>query len=402
MVNINKLTKGFKLKINKRKSNWRTLDSRESLPQTLSDEYMLYSDTEAELYQAKVNVEANRSFVSYTNKNENISNTNNILAGLNSNNNIGRSKTAYTRPSANIYRNNTNTPSQNSYLYQSIKNSSSNNSTPYTSVPNSPLSIDSYDTYINDQKINNNNPFKVNLNSTVNPKATTTEINTQLSIVTNTDPAYSHTLVSPIEFDGSGKEIKQKTESVNSNNNNNTNTNTTKDFPVKSKSIKKLKPLITFDIPPVVTPMAPESDSDEVGHRRRSKKSKKYSKKRHSPSLSMDTSDKEISKKSAYIYGSNKVSSYENTSTIASKVNRCLNSPTEEDDDVPLGIIQYKCLSSLLQESAPPNISSLQSNTKPYKSSNMKNDYGYISPTEKYDIPRFNNYSSYYHENYVI
>jgi len=84
-----------------------------------------------------------------------------------------------------------------------------------------------------------------------------------------------------------------------------------------------------------------------------------------------------------------------------------LNSPTEEDDDVPLGIIQYKCLSSLLQESAPPNISSLQSNTKSYKSSHLKDSYGYISPSEycskeKYGIPKYINYSNYYHENYVI
>lgn len=442
MVNINKLTKGFKLKINKKKkSNWRTLNSRESLPQTPTDEYMLYSDTEAELYQAKVNVEANRSFVSYNNNSynnnfnkENFTNTNNILAGLNSNNNfVSRSKTSYTRPTTNNYTynnsinnfnhnnnnniNTNNTQLQSSYLYPGNKTSSSSNNIQYTSAPNSPVMVDSFDTYANDYKISNNNPFKMNINtnvSTINPKATMTEINTQLNMISNNDPAYSHTLVSPIEFDGSGKEIKPKASSNNIsfelNNNTSTATETTshhsKEHPSKSKSIKKLKPLITFDIPPVVTPMAAESDSDEVGHRRRSKKNKKYSKKRYSPSLSNETYDSKEDKKSAYIYGNDK-GSYEPSSAISTRTNRSKSSPTEEDDDVPLGIIQYKCLSSLLQESAPPNISSLQSNTKSYKSSHLKDSYGYISPSEycskeKYGIPKYINYSNYYHENYVI
>ncbi|KAG4085911.1 hypothetical protein H8356DRAFT_1737304 [Neocallimastix lanati (nom. inval.)] len=489
---INKLTRGLKFKINKKKSAWKTLNSKDSLPPTPTEEYMLYSDTEAELYQAKANIEANRSFTyqSSSFNNEINNNIGNILVNSytnnnnNSNNNIfiGRSKTTYSRPSTATFTFNNNTlnrmsttqsqfpsQSQNKYLYPSAtisenrKNSfqtivaspppNSNtqpistsfitpsssfslNNTSYVSAPNSPISTDSSDTFVvNDIKISSSNPFRNDINTNTNTntnnnnnttnlnrsKATNNEIKNCLTISTdNMDPAMGHTLISPIEFDGSGKEIKSNdtntvkfninTNTTNNNKNTNTNTNnsTTKEQPPKkSKSIKRIKPLITFDTPPVVTPITPESDSEENvrGHKRSGKKSKRNSKKLASPLLTLKTTElnKDISKNSY-----NKFSP-ESASVIAYKANMRMNSPMEEDDDVPLGIIQYKCLSSLLKESAPTNISSLQSNTKSYKSSSqhVKSSYDYISPSEyysreKYDYPNFAKYSSYYHENYVI
>jgi len=497
---INKLTRGLKFKINKKKSAWKTLNSKDSLPPTPTEEYMLYSDTEAELYEAKANIEANRSFTyqssSYNNEMNN--NIGNILINSytnnnnNSNNNIfiGRSKTTYSRPSTTTFTFNNNTlnripittqsqfqsqtQSQNKCLYpsttitesrknsfqtivasppnsntkpistsyttpsSSFSSSFSTNNPPYVSAPNSPSSTDSSDTFVvNDIKISSNNPFRNgintnnnnNTNTTLNrPKATTNEIKNHLTITTaNIDPAMGHTLISPIEFDGSGKEIKSNntntvkfntntTNTATDNNKNNTNekssNNSTKEqLPKKSKSIKRIKPLITFDTPPVVTPITPESDSEEkvCGHKRSGKKSKRNSKRLSSPPsplLTIKTTElnKNVSKNKI-----NNKFSPESASMIAYRANMRMNSPMEEDDDVPLGIIQYKCLSSLLKESAPTNISSLQSNTKSYKSSSqhVKNSYDYISPSEyysreKYNYPNFANYSSYYHENYVI
>ncbi|ORX77078.1 hypothetical protein BCR32DRAFT_248223 [Anaeromyces robustus] len=468
---ISKLTKGLKLKINKKKkSNWKSLHSNESLPPTPSEELMLYSGTEEELYQAKMNVQANRSFsyhTSHLSDNETNYNTNNILAGLNSTNNqtnissmaIGRSKTTYNQPNTTSYsyqngsvlRNNNfnlyqqTQTLQNNYLYPTSNNtnrknsyqtvcvtspssstsqskpipinytSSSTNNIPYPSAPNSPLSFDSSDTYVND-----NNPFKIN--TTINPKATTKQINTQLTITTtNIDPALSHSLISPIEFDGSGNEIKRSTTiaTINMNqqetttNSRTTKQNSNKEQISRSKSAKRIKPLITFDTPPVVTPItAPDSDFEDSirGRKRSSKKSKKHVKKRSSNLLTLKTTDikdSSLSKMNKKSYSGNNYSSGPSSAAIAAKVNKRLYSSNEEDDDVPLGIIQYKCLSSLLQESAPSNISSLQSNTKSFKS-HSKNNYGYVSPpatddpycsSEKYDFPKFNNY---YHENYVI
>lgn len=433
---ISKITKGLKFKINKKKkNNWKTLNSNESLPPTPTDEeYMLYSDTEAELYKAKVNVEANRSF-SFNNTNENNNmNTRNILNNLNNtpayaSNVIGRSKT-YNNRTTYTYNNRPTfgAQAQNKYIYtpnnttsntESRKNSfqtlcqnnttsqpisiqytsSSNNSTPYTSAPNSPISIDSSDTCVNDIKMNSNNPFIKN-SSNLKPKN-----NNLLSVNTaNMDPALSHTLISPIEFDGSGNEIKKSTTTTTTTNVNVTvqPQNKTTEQPVRTKSVKRIKPLITFDTPPVVSPITAETDSDEYvrGRKRSGKKHKKYSKKRSSL-LTLKTNDlKEMTKGKVYS---------EPTSAIAARAHSRLNSPNsasnEEDDDVPLGIIQYKCISSILKESGPTNISSLQSNTK--KSHKSKNNYGYMSPPresylEKYDIPKFNNYSSYYQENYVI
>jgi len=446
---ISKLTKGLKFKINKKKkNNWKTLHSNESLPPTPKDEeYMLFSDTEAELYKAKVNVEANRSF-SFNNSNTNSTdnsnaNTNNVLSGINntpaySSNVIGRSKTYNNRTTYTTYNNRPTfgAQAQSNYLYtpnnitESRKNSfqtvcppqnvnstqpitiqyttSSNNSTPYSSVPNSPISFDSSDTYVNELKANSNNPF---LNNTIKPKT-----NNFLTVSTaNMDPALSHSLISPIEFDGSGKEIKKSTTTttttnvnvtVTSQNNTTTtttqNTTTSESQPVRNKSVKKVKPLITFDTPPVVSPITTvETDSDDYlrGRKRSSKKHKKYSKKRSS-NLTLKTDLKEMNK--------TKVCS-EPTSAIAAKAHLRLNSPNstsnEEDDDVPLGIIQYKCISSILKETGPTNISSLQSNTK--KSHKSKNSFGYMSPPheaflEKYDYPKFNNYNNYHQENYVI
>jgi len=429
---ISKLTKGLKFKINKKKKNtWKTLNSNESLPPTPTDEeYMLYSDTEAELFKAKVNVEANRSF-SFNNTNntnntntENTMNTKNILSGLNNtpaytSNVIGRSKT-YNNRTTYTYNNRPTfgAQAQNQYLYtpntitESRKNSfqtvcppqhvnstqpisiqytsSSNNTTPYSSVPNSPISIDSSDTYVNNPFIKNNAKPKVNNFLTVS--------------TTNIDPALSHSLISPIEFDGAGKEIKKSTSTTTTTNVNvivSTENNTTEQ-PVRNKSVKRIKPLITFDTPPVVTPITADSDSDEYlrGRKRSGKKHKKYSKKRSS--LTLKT--KELKDMS-----NNKVSSEPSSAVIAARAHMRLNSPnsvsTEEDDDVPLGIIQYKCISSILKETGPTNISSLQSNTK--KSHKSKNNYGYMSPPresflEKYDYPKFNNYNNYYQENYVM
>jgi len=447
---ISKLTKGLKLKINKKKkSNWKSLRSNESLPPTPTEELMLYSSTEDEIYQAKINVEANRSFsyhTSHFNNNE-TNNTNNILSGLNSSNYqtnssnipIGRSRTTYNQPNNssfsyqndNILKSNNfniyqqQTTQQNNYLYPTSNNSSrknsyqticvtspsstqatpipinytssSTNSTAYPSAPNSPLSLDSSDTYVND-----NNPFKMNL--TINPKSTTKQVNNHLTITTsNMDPALSHSLISPIEFDGSGNEIKPSITTTTKNIDKqheikSTKQNNNKDPIPRSKSAKRIKPLITFDTPPVVTPMtAPDSDFEDNlrGRKRGGKKSKKHVKKRSSKLLSLKTSDV----KDSSLPTMNKKPSFDN--------NKHLFSNNEEDDDVPLGIIQYKCLSSLLQESAPSNISSLQSNTKSFKS-HSKNNYAYISPSavdtsfgssEKYVFPKLNNY---YHENYVI
>lgn len=448
---ISKLTKGFKFRINKKKkNNWKTLNSNESLPPTPTDEeYMVFSDTEAELYKAKTNITSNLSFsFSNTNSNnttENNMHTKNILSGINNNtatyssNVIGRSKT-YNNCSTYNNRPTVGAPqAQNKYLYtpntitESRKNSfqtvcppqnvnstqpitiqyttSSNNSTPYSSVPNSPISFDSSDTCVNELKANYNNPFLTN---------TKPKVNNFLNVSTaNSDPALSHSLISPIEFDGAGNEIKKSTTTTTTTNvnvtvipqNTNTTTSTTttnnnnsESQPVRNKTVKRVKPLITFDSPPVVSPMtAADSDSDEYirGRKRSSKKHKKYTKKYTSKKLTLKTNDlKEMTKL--------KVSS-EPTSAIAARAQLRLNSPNsvsnEEDDDVPLGIIQYKCISSILKETDPINISSLQSNTK--KSHKSKNNYGYMSPPhehflEKYDPPKYNNYNNYYQENYVI
>ncbi|KAL6621488.1 hypothetical protein U3516DRAFT_795987 [Neocallimastix sp. 'constans'] len=342
---------------------------------------MLYSDTEAELYQAKANIEANRSFTyqSSSFNNEINNNIGNILVNSytnnnnNSNNNIfiGRSKTTYSRPSTATFTFNNNTlnrmsttqsqfpsQSQNKYLYPSAtisenrKNSfqtivaspppNSNtqpistsfitpsssfslNNTSYVSAPNSPISTDSSDTFVvNDIKISSSNPFRNDINTNTN---------------TNTN-----------------------------NNNNTTNLNRSK---ATNNEIKNCLTISTDNMDPamVVTPITPESDSEENvrGHKRSGKKSKRNSKKLASPLLTLKTTElnKDISKNSY-----NKFSP-ESASVIAYKANMRMNSPMEEDDDVPLGIIQYKCLSSLLKESAPTNISSLQSNTKSYKSSSQ-------------------------------
>ncbi|OUM66803.1 hypothetical protein PIROE2DRAFT_5902 [Piromyces sp. E2] len=450
---ISKLTKGLKLKINKKKkNNWKTLNSNDSLPATpVEEEYMLFSDTEAELYKAKANVEANRSFSfnntnNTTNHNDNNMSTKNILGSINNTSNfIGRSKTYNNRTTTyNTYNVNNRsiygTSPSNKYLYtpnattESRKNSfqticspqnvnstqpitikytsPSNNTTPYSSVPNSPISIESSDTYVNEMKANSNNPFiRKNSASNAKPKS-----NNFLSVSTaNMDPALSHSLISPIEFDGSGKEIKKSSSTTTTTNVNVTVTpeqNTassnqnkpSEPQPIRSKSIKRVKPLITFDTPPVVSPITAETDSDDYirGRKRSSKKHKKYSKKRSS-NLTLKTSElKELAK--------NKFSS-EPTSVIAARAHSKLNSPqsssNEEDDDVPLGIIQYKCISSILKETGPTNISSLQSNTKKSHKSKNNYGYGYMSPPrevylEKYDFPKFNNYTSYYQENYVI
>jgi len=436
---INKLTKGLKLKINKKKkSNWKNLNSG-GIPRTPTDDSMIYSDTEAELYQAKINVEANRSFSYHNNayNNESYSNTNNILAALNSNNDkfVNRSKTTYQRPTTNTYTYNSTINSFNNNLgrkpqttqgnyniypsttTESRKNSlqnvvaaskttnpqpiqiqytsSSTNSAPYTtSTTTSPLSLDTSDAFINE--LNSNNPFKsdINLNAnSIHPKATTSQINSQLSIP-NTDMAMSHTLISPIEFDVSGNEIKSNNNtnvatSTESNSHKDVNQSKEQKQPSRSKSIKKVKPLITFDKPPVVSPMTVDSEDEENtrGRKRGSRKNKKYSKKRSSPSLKVKTTELRDRSKSVPNFG--KRSSYEGK--LNSIKPSLVISPTkakkgnEEDDDIPLGIIQYKCISSILQESAPPNISSLQSNTKKsYKSSNAKDNYGYLSPTEHY------------------
>lgn len=484
---ISKLTKGLKLKINKKKkSNWKTLKSSDSLPPTPTDEYMLYSDTEAELYNAKINVQANRSFCHTSNKenNENI-NTNNILSGLNSSNGISRSKTYNNRTTTTTYNNRTTfgvtqqSYQQNKNIYPtssvtgSRKNSfqtlyasspqnpnnlinsttqpipihltsstCSTQSTPIHSI-NSPISSDSSETVVNEIKGNSKNPFMIMDNTTntttINPKTTISQINHLTVNTTNMDPALTHSLISPIEFDGAGNEIKNssttfksttiqpasssitvnKPSSKSTPSNQTTKQNNTTE-PLRSKSIKRIKPLITFDKPPMVSPMTTESDSDECvrGRKRSSKKSKKYSKKRSSL-LAIKTSDlketnrkREASmptvgtKKSSYTY--NKYSS-EPASAIAARANIRLQSPNspcnEEDDDVPLGIIQYKCLSTLLKESAPTNISSLQSNTKSSYKTHIKDNYGYVSPPpmdDKYDFSKYTTYTNYYQENYVI
>jgi hypothetical protein len=436
---INKLTKGLKLKINKKKkSNWKNLNSG-GIPRTPTDESMIYSDTEAELYQAKINVEANRSFSYHNNayNNDSYTNTNNILAALNSSNDkfVNRSKTTYQRQTTNTYTYNSTITSYNNNLgrkpqtsqgnyniypsttTESRKNSlqnvvassqtttntqpiqiqytsSSTNSAPYTSSSTtiSPLSLDTSDTFINE--LNSNNPFKsdINLNAnSIHPKATTSQINSQLG-VPNTDMAMSHTLISPIEFDVSGNEIKSNNANVATT----TESNSQKDVnqsnkeqrrPSRSKSIKKVKPLITFDKPPVVSPMTVDSEDEENtrGRKRGGRKSKKYSKKRSSPSLSVKTTELRDRSKSVPNFGKRSSLEGKLTSIKPSLVTSPTKKGNEEDDDIPLGIIQYKCISSILQESAPPNISSLQSNTKKsYKSSNVKDNYGYLSPTEHY------------------
>ncbi|ORX44636.1 hypothetical protein BCR36DRAFT_373110 [Piromyces finnis] len=413
---ISKLTKGLKLKINKKKkSNWKTLNSNEyllSTPTPTHEEHMLFSDTEVELYQAKANIEANRSFTFNNNSNENNIDTKNVLNNTFSVNVnvIGRSKTynsssSYTynnRPTIgpniqNKYTPNSTTESrknsfqtiyspQNNNLTQSGMNhcsSFSNNSTPYTSAPNSPISIDSSDTYVNEIKANFNNPFlKNNAINNIKPKT-----NAFLSVsTTNMDPALSHSLISPIEFDVAGKEIKtsEDTTTTAPQNISTGQINTNEQVP-RNKSVKRTKPLITFDTPPVVSPITAETDSDEYirGRKRSGKKHKKYTKKRSS-NLTLKTNNlKDMTKNMTFS---------EPTSAIVARANSRLNSPNsisnEEDDDVPLGIIQYKCISSILKETGPTNISSLQSNTKKTKS-HSKDNYGYMSPPHESYLEKY-------------
>ncbi|ORY39210.1 hypothetical protein LY90DRAFT_704320, partial [Neocallimastix californiae] len=306
--------------------------------------YMLYSDTEAELYQAKANIEANRSFTYQTTYSRPSTATftfnNNTLNRMSTTQSQfpSQSQNKYLYPSATISENRKILSklllllllqTQILNLFQLVfitpSSSFSLNNTSYVSAPNSPISTDSSDTFVvNDIKISSSNPFRNDINTNTN---------------TNTN-----------------------------NNNNTTNLNRSK---ATNNEIKNCLTISTDNMDPamVVTPITPESDSEENvrGHKRSGKKSKRNSKKLASPLLTLKTTElnKDISKNSY-----NKFSP-ESASVIAYKANMRMNSPMEEDDDVPLGIIQYKCLSSLLKESAPTNISSLQSNTKSYKSSSQ-------------------------------
>jgi len=373
---------------------------------------MLYSDTEYELNHAKANVEANRSF-SFNNLNHD--NNNLYIKSKNASNNIsayatiGRSKTYNNNlpmvgPKSqlnNLYTQNSKMDNSKSKTttHPLLQNKHSSfiinkhlNPSTFASAPNSPISLDTYDTNYVDVKFSSNNPF---INMKPNNISTTKK-----------DIALEPTLVSPIEFDSNGNKIEKPT-TVSFAPQQSTplkeTTNTTTEQLVRNKSLKKIKPLITFDTPPVVSPITTETDVEEYarGRKRNSKKQKKYSKKRSSILTVKTDNTKETTKEMVYS---------EPTSAIVARANSRLNSPNgynfnnEEDDDVPLGIIQYKCISSILKDVGPTTISSLQSNSK--KSQKSKSNYGYMTPPhdsyyEKYDF-KFNNYSSYYQENYVI
>jgi len=422
---ITKLTKGLKFKIiKKKKNNWKTLNSNDSLPTSPDEEYMLYSDTEYELNHVKANIESNRSF-SFNNLNDENNYTKNTSNNVSAYGNIGRSKTYNNSRSVaglqphikNLYTQNSRTDSSKSQtsstIHPLLKNkhssfiinkhlTSSYNPTAVASAPNSPISLDAYDTCFIDIKANSNNPF---LN--MKPKDIST---------TKKDPVLEPALISPIEFDSTGKVIEKSVSSTpvtptvsfvpqQSTPLKQTTTNIP-DPLFRNKSVKRIKPLITFDTPPIVSPITTETDTEEYTrsrNKRNSKKHKKYSKKRSSPLTVKTTIDKDSTREKVYS---------EPTSAIVARANSRLKSPdgynfnNEEDDDVPLGIIQYKCISSILKDVGPTTISSLQSNTK--KSQKSKSNYGYMTPPhdayyEKYDFPKFNNnYSSNYQENYVI
>jgi len=391
---ISKLTK--KLKINKKKKNsWKNLNSSDNLPYA-SEDYMLYSDTEAELYKArvsikvtdtdtynaivninneddefykaKVNVAANRSFnnsTSFDENNENI-NTSNILGALRKSPTyspgvISRSSTYNDQSSVGSSQHST---LQNKFLYPGTLNRNN---------------------FTSEIKTNSNNPFK-NTN-TIRPKGTQKKSIKQRNSPSTMDPALSNSLISPIEFDSTGNEIKS---TISSENPTLSSQSSTKDSTLsrdskqsnspkqsnsvsnRAKSVKRIKPLITFDTPPVVSPITVESDSDEYVRKRNSKKAKKYSKKRSHNEKLKPTEFKETKTNVS-------------TADIVARANMRLNSSrnNEEDDDVPLGIIQYKCLSSLLNKSTPSNISSLQSNTQ-YKSTTLSRDNNRFPPETAY------------------
>lgn len=216
------------------------------------------------------------------------------------------------------------------------------------------------------------NNTTINSSKKVHPSATPKNTNLLIDLSDEPDYDYPTTLSPDPDQDQDHTQRKPTIITTNITTPKIVTTTTTTISPKHSRSIKKIKPLITFDSNPM--PSFINSTSTSSTDQLRHSKSYQYSRNRH------DEDQQE-----RYIYGNSSLTHSKSIQQQKQKYNisnpiTTSTSTEDEDDDTPLGIVQYKCLSSLLKESNNSNISSLQQQSN--KKTTKHNYYNKLfSPT---------------------